>query len=160
VLCGVATSGIGCPGIRGELNPSSCEEKSRAAAAAIAAGVHQSNEDWQGYLVFLRQQLCVGRPGGRTEGEAWSVLRRMHMDGNGEICSLNLFREGGGARHWPKVDQFPRTRQDTKRKWSGVHTHTGGRRWGHIRTRKGSERVTGTPKLGVAEGVSPDTERR
>ena len=38
------------------------------------------------------------------------VRRVRHADGDGEICisSPNSFKEGGGARCRPNVDQFPR----------------------------------------------------
>jgi hypothetical protein len=106
-------SGLGCPSVRGESNPSS-----RATDVEIrlgvfervpaAMGVRRPIEDWE----LRRGVFSLFSAGDEYMLEVkWDERRELvrrvrHADG--EVCSPNSFREGGRARRRPKVDQFPR----------------------------------------------------
>jgi len=116
------TSGLGCPSVRGESNPSlratGVEIRlwlfGRAAVATAtdaAPGVRRLNDDWElrggVFSLFSAGDECRLVV---LEDERRELARRVrHADGDGEICicSPNSFREGGGARRRPKVDQVP-----------------------------------------------------
>lgn len=105
-------SGLRCPRVFSESNPSSratdFEIRLWLFGRAAATGVRRPNEDWMlrrgVFSLFWDGDECMLVV---LEDERRELARRVrHADG--DICSPNSFREGGGARRRPKVDQFPR----------------------------------------------------
>jgi hypothetical protein len=73
--------------------------------------VRRPNEDWElrrgVFSLFSGGVECMLVVLEDRRDERRELVRRVrHADG--EVCSPNSFREGGGARCLPKVDQFPR----------------------------------------------------
>lgn len=113
------SSGLGCPSVRGESNPSSRAigvairlwlfgRAAVATATDAVPGVRRPNDDWElrrgVFSLFSAGDECrlVVLEDRRDE-------RVRHADGDGEICicSPNSFKEGGGAQRRPNVDQVP-----------------------------------------------------
>jgi hypothetical protein len=111
------TSGLGFPSVRGVSNPSSRATDAEIRlwlferAADAAMGVRRPNEDWElrrgVFSLFSGGDECMLVLLEDRRDERRELVRRVrHADG--VISSPNSFREGGGARRRPKVDQFPR----------------------------------------------------
>ena len=98
--------------MRGESNPSSRATDVEIGLGvfervAAAKGVRRPNDDWElrrgAFSLFSGDEYMLEV----MRDERRELVRRVrHADG--ETCSPNSFREGGGARLRPKVDQFPR----------------------------------------------------
>jgi hypothetical protein len=124
-LFGKMASGLACPSVRGESNPSSratgveirlCVFGRAAVATATdgAPGVRRPNDDWElrrgVFSLFSAGEECKLVVLEDSRDERRELVRRVrHADGDGGICicSPNSFKEGGGARCRPNVDQFP-----------------------------------------------------